>query len=152
MSDLDRLRRKADKHAEAFSRSLSETSRRARPSRLMDDAVHALDPEFRVLRRVEAAVQRHPIVVLATLMGLSWLAAQTITGDPKPPPSQRLERRPRSRRISRPRNQKEGDYTNGNQHYAERRDSDQVIVVASEEGERLRAASRPQTPLDGEQP
>jgi hypothetical protein len=142
MTDLDQLRRNADRRAEAFSRSLSETSRRARPTRLIDDAVHALDPEFRVLRRFEAAVQRHPIVALATLMGLSWLAAQTITGGVKPP-SPRLERQPRPRRLRPPRNQEEGNHRYGNEHRADRPDGDEVVAIESEESEELQPTGRP---------
>jgi hypothetical protein len=68
-ADIDRLRREADEHLQRFSASLEDARRLT------------LDPEMRLMRlmrRIETAVRRHPAIAIATLFGVSWLAAQAL--------------------------------------------------------------------------
>jgi hypothetical protein len=135
-TDVDRLRREADRRAEVFSRSLSATARRVRPAKLMDDAVHALDPELRALRRLEAAVQRHPVVVLAAVMGFSWFLTRTLSSSDR----RRLHNdiRQEADLNAGPLHNPEGDLTHGNEHDARQRYGNEELSLEQDEESRWR--------------
>jgi hypothetical protein len=77
-ADIDRLRREADEHLQRFSASLEDARRFTQPKQLVDGVFRTLDPEMRLMRRIETAVRRHPAIAIATLFGVSWLAAQAL--------------------------------------------------------------------------
>jgi hypothetical protein len=76
MKKLEELRRDADAQREVFFRQLAEAPKILRPSRLLDAALAAFDPEFKALDRMKVRASRNPFGLLAAVAGLVLLARQ----------------------------------------------------------------------------
>lgn len=74
----DNLRAEADRRGKAFFKSASTLSERMRPVKLLNEAVAAFDPDFVLLNRLKAGVQRNPFALLAAAGGL-WLLSLQLT-------------------------------------------------------------------------
>jgi hypothetical protein len=99
MKNIEALRLEADRSRAHFLASASKLTRNLSPSRLMNDAVGALQPSRHTLQDVGDEIRRNPLALLAALGGL-WLFFQQVS---RKPTKTRPATRPRQRspRMSR---------------------------------------------------
>ncbi len=82
MKSLNQLRAAADKNKSAFLASMTDVKSQLKPDALFETAVHSVDPDFAILKRMEDRIKGNPFAVMAALAGLYLLVRQLTTTAP----------------------------------------------------------------------
>ncbi len=75
----ENLRAEADRRRLAFFQTASALSTHATPSKIVDELVGAIDPNFTMLNRLKTETQHNPFALLAAIGGLWLLSRQIMT-------------------------------------------------------------------------
>ncbi len=98
MKSLNELRTAADQNKSAFFAGMADVKSQLKPDALFESAVHSVDPDFAILKRMEDRAKGNPFALMAAFAGLYLLARQLTTTAPVRAP-QTSNRGRRSRLI-----------------------------------------------------
>ena len=86
MKTLSQLKLAADQRRSAFFADLGDVKTQLRPDYIFNEALHSVDPDFHILKRMEDRVKSNPFAALAAFGGLFLLARQLTSKTAKHPP------------------------------------------------------------------
>jgi hypothetical protein len=79
MTATHKLRTEADHKRARFFATATALSDQLRPAEILDDVVSRLDPDHRLLTRVETEVKKNPVALLGAV-GCVWLFIRQLQG------------------------------------------------------------------------
>jgi hypothetical protein len=89
MTREDTLHAEANRRRAEFFQSATSMSNQLRPSRLLDDIMGTIDPDFALLQRIQIKMRRNPVTVLAAMAGILLLSRQLARRKPPKTPATR---------------------------------------------------------------
>ncbi len=116
MTPNEKLRAEADRRRAAFIQTASSVSEQMRPAAVLDRFVGMLDPNFKILKRVESTAKRNPLIMLVTVGSLWLLACQLKSSDRQTKLSTRRGLRPYRMTRSTRKGDENGYINNAEQH------------------------------------
>ncbi len=78
MTDIETLRRDADRCANSFADEIAVASPRLKPSRIVDDMIGKVKAQITLPRMLKTGLGRVPLLAISGLAG-AWLLARQVT-------------------------------------------------------------------------